>query len=94
MPEMKVMVGIDQDLKDSLPEGIEITAGDTHLMWDANNEDEVGAMRATFDKLRKKGYLAFSVKTEGKNKGGKGVQVTEFDPKATKLILAPPMQGG
>lgn len=90
MPEMKVMVGLDQDLKDALPEGIEITAGDTHLMWDANNDDEVGAMRATFDKLRKKGYLAFAVKA----KGEKGKQVTEFDPTAAKLIMAPPMQGG
>jgi hypothetical protein len=87
---MKVMVGLDQDLKDALPEGIEVTAGDTHLMWDANNEDEVSAMKATFDKLKRKGYLAFAVQA----KGEKGQQVKEFDPKAAKLIMAPPMQGG
>lgn len=87
---MKVMTGLDQDLKDALPPGIEVTAGDTHLMWDANNEDEVSAMRATFDKLRKKGYLAFSIKA----KGEKGTQVEKFDPAAGKLIMAPPMQGG
>lgn len=87
---MKVMVGLDQDLKNDLPEGIEITAGDTNLMWDANNPDEVSAMKATFDKLKKKGYLAFSVRA----KGEKGEQIKEFDPKAAKLIMAPPMQGG
>lgn len=87
---MQVMVGIGQDLVDTLPPGIKATAGDTHLMWDATNEDEIAAMKAAFDKLRKKGYLAFAVAA----KGEKGVQVHEFDPKAAKLIMAPPMAGG
>lgn len=64
--------------------------GDTKLMWDPKNSDEVDAAKATFDKLRKKGYLAYSVEKNG----DKGTVLSEFDPKAEKIILAPPMQGG
>lgn len=84
------MTGVGQDLINDLPPGIEITAGDTSLIWDANNEDEVSAVKATFDKLKKKGYLAFSVRA----KGEKGQQIDGFDPKAGKIIMAPPMAGG
>jgi hypothetical protein len=88
---MKVMTGVGQDLLDALPPGVEVTAGDTRLMWDEKNDDEVSAVKATFEKLKKKGYLAFRVNPEG---GGKGEQIQTFDPKAAKLIMAPPMQGG
>jgi hypothetical protein len=65
--------------------------GDTKVIWDRNNEAEVEAARATFDSLRKKGYMAYSVK--GKN-GDKGEVIREFDPAAERLILAPPLVGG
>lgn len=64
--------------------------GDTRIIWDPDNEHEVAQARKTFDDLRKKRFVAFKVGSGGK----KGEQVTEFDPSAEKLILAPPMAGG
>lgn len=64
--------------------------GDTKKIWDKNNEDEVEDARASFDRLRKKGYLAFHVN----KKGDKGEQMKSFDPDAERMIMVPPMQGG
>lgn len=64
--------------------------GDTKIIWDSDKADEVETARETFDKLRKKGYAAYSVKRDG----DKGEVIKKFDPEAEKLILAPPMVGG
>lgn len=64
--------------------------GDTKLIWDSNNNDEVEAAKATFDRLRAKGYIAFSVK----GNGDKGEVITEFDRNSEKIILAPALRGG
>lgn len=64
--------------------------GDTKLIWDQENEDEVEAAEATFDKLTGKGHKAFRV--DGKGEKDKGMK--KFDSKAEKLILVPPMQAG
>ena len=64
--------------------------GDTKLMWSEDSHEEVEAAKATFDRLRKKGYVAYSVN----KKGDKGEIMTEFDPAAEKIILAPQMKGG
>ena len=66
-------------------------SGDTKVIWDKNNPDEVENARRTFDELRKKGFLAYSV--QGRQ-GDKGELIREFDPEAERLIMAPPMQGG
>jgi len=66
------------------------SSGDTKKIWDKNNEDEVEDARASFDRLRKKGYAAFSV---GKD-GSKDKQIFEFDPDAERMIMVPAMQGG
>ena len=65
-------------------------AGDTKLIWDADNEAEVANARRTFDDLKGKGYIAYKVKKSGKA----GRALTSFDPSAEKIILAPPMAGG
>ena len=71
--------------------------GDSRIMWDPNNADEVAAAKATFDKLTKpksrggQGYMAYKVNPED---ASKGEIVREFDPNAGKLILAPAMVGG
>jgi len=66
------------------------TTGDTKIIWDSENDDEIEAAKETFKKLTKKGYLAFKVK-----KGGdKGEVVKEFDADAERLILSPPIAGG
>jgi hypothetical protein len=64
--------------------------GDTKLIWNPNNTDEVDNARRSFDDLRKKGYLAYRVSADG----SKGEVMTAFDPHAEKVILAPPMRGG
>jgi hypothetical protein len=64
--------------------------GDTKLIWDPDNDVEVASARRTFDDLRAKGFLAYSVDKGGK----KGTVIREFDPDAEKIILAPPMAGG
>ena len=64
--------------------------GDTKVIWDSKNEVEVEVARATFKKLRKKGYLAYTVNKDGTT----GEVITEFDPDAEKIILAPPVAGG
>lgn len=66
------------------------TTGDTKVIWDSGKADEVSAAKKTFDDLKKKGYMAYSVK-----KGGdKGELLHDFDPDAEKIILAPRMVGG
>lgn len=65
--------------------------GDTKVMWDSDNADEVAAAKKTFDDLRAKGFLAFKVVGKA---GDKGEQITKFDPEAERLIMTPPMRGG
>ena len=64
--------------------------GDTKLVWDGDNPDEVSNAKRTFDDLKKKGYVAYSV-AKG---GAKGEVLRTFDPEAEKLIMAPPLVGG
>lgn len=64
--------------------------GDTKIIWDADNKDEVAAAKETFDRLTKKGHKAYMVKKDGEQ----GKIITEFDPAAEKIILAPRMVGG
>lgn len=64
--------------------------GDTKIIWDSENEAEAENARRTFEDLKKKGYLAFSVKERGR----KGELLREFDPEEGKMILTPPMAGG
>jgi hypothetical protein len=64
--------------------------GDTKVIWDRHNEAEVEAARATFDSLRSKGYLAYTVNKDGTT----GEVIRAFDPTAEKIILSPPMAGG
>ena len=64
--------------------------GDTKIIWDSAQEAEVDAARATFDDLKKKGYLAYSVN----KKGDKGEVMKKFDPDAERIIMAPPLVGG
>lgn len=64
--------------------------GDTKTMWDKNNPDEVKQAEKTFNKLKKKNYIAYNVTKTGK----KGEIMHTFDPKAEKVIMVPPVVGG
>jgi hypothetical protein len=63
--------------------------GDTQIRWDRGLASEVEHARQAFDN-RPRGYVAYRV-TEG---GKKGEVISDFDPTAEKIILAPPMKGG
>ncbi len=93
MSEMSVLVGPGRAdfWKDMFPPGTVITPGDTKIMWNSGNSDEVEAAKSTFDKLVAKGFIAF--KAEGRN-GEKGEKLTKWDPNAERLILVPKIQGG
>lgn len=78
-------------LKEMCPPETEIRMGDTKIIFDSTKPDEVDAARATFNKLTGKGYRAF--KAEGE-KGIAGTSITEFDPKAERLIFVPRIAGG
>lgn len=65
-------------------------SGDLKIIWSEDNEDEVEAAREQFDKLKKKGFAAFSVKKGGE----KGEIVTKFDASIEKLIMVPGLAGG
>ena len=95
--EMRVMQGAHhQSIRDMLDEHltgdmkVEGGRGDLRVTWNARDTDEVEAARKQFDDLRAKSFLAFAVGDDGE----KGNQITEFDPQAQKIILAPPMAGG
>lgn len=64
--------------------------GDTKLIWDAANADEVDAAKAQYEKLVGKGFSAYSVK----KKGGRGKLIEAFDKTAERIILCPPITGG
>lgn len=64
--------------------------GDTKIIWDAKNVDEVAAAKVQFDTLRRKGFLAYKVN----KKGEAGEMITEFDATAERIILSPPLVGG
>ena len=64
--------------------------GDTKVLWDPKNEDEVEAAEEQFDNLIEKGFTAYAVKKDGE----RGRKITEFNPKAGKIIMIPVIVGG
>jgi hypothetical protein len=64
--------------------------GDTRVLWDPTNADEISAAKAMFDSLKKKGYLAYSVKKNGEQ----GEVVRSFDATEGKIIMTPQLVGG
>jgi hypothetical protein len=66
------------------------TEGDQKVIWDPSNDDQTEVAEMTFDKLKKKKYLAFSVD----KKGDKKKEIKKFDPKAGAIIMTPPIAGG
>lgn len=64
--------------------------GDTKFIWDQAAQAEVDEAKATFERMKKKGYVAYKVD----HRGEKGEVIDRFDPTAEKLIMAPQMKGG
>lgn len=65
-------------------------SGDSRFMWSKDNADEVSAAKSTFQRLKEKGYDAFKVLADGT----RGEKISEFDPSAEKVIMAPRLVGG
>lgn len=64
--------------------------GDSKTIWNPNNDAEVEVAHNTFNTLKAKGYIAYRVNASG----DKGEIMTEFDPLAEKMIMAPALRGG
>lgn len=65
--------------------------GDTRIMWDPKDKDEVASAKAAFDAAKGKGMLAYKVDDEG---GRTGEVIREFDKKAGKIIMVRQPVGG
>jgi len=102
------MLDTEQEIRDALPSWYEprsekerqdgdcelalmCTLGDWKLLWDPNDKTETRAAEEAFNNLRKKGYLAFKA---AKNWKKEGTQIRKFDPKAERILMAPPLRGG
>jgi hypothetical protein len=66
-------------------------SGDTRLMWDPRNTEELAAARAAFNNAKSNGMLAYGVKKSGKSDGE---VIRNFDPQLGKIIMVRPLQGG
>jgi len=65
--------------------------GDTKVIWDPKNDDEVEAAEAQFNSLTKKGFSAFEVGVSGRKTSRR---VDEFNPDMGKVIMVPKAAGG
>jgi hypothetical protein len=69
------------------------STGDTRIMWDPRNADEVDIAKAAFKKAKDKGMVAYAVdQTTGEKVDGEVIR--EFDPARGKIIMAPQLVGG
>lgn len=66
--------------------------GDTRIMWDPTNKDEVDAAKAAYDTAKSKGMLSYLVSTADPSKPGEVVH--SFPKKAGKLIMVRQTAGG
>lgn len=64
--------------------------GHTKIIWDEDDAESVKQARRTFDELKAKRYLAYSVEKGGE----KGEVLHSFDPGLEAMILSPPVVGG
>jgi len=64
--------------------------GDTKVIWDKDNADEVEAAEDQFDTLINKGFVAYAVTKSGEA----GKKIKKFLAKAGKIIMIPPIAGG
>jgi len=64
------------------------STGDTKVAWDKDNPDEVAAAKAMFERLKGKGYLAYS------KKGDSREQIRAFNPGLEQIVMKPQLVGG
>lgn len=66
-------------------------SGDSKIIWDPDNDDEVEGAEAQFDILVDKGFKAYKV---GKDHKKTGKPLKKFSPSAGKIIMVPAIAGG
>ena len=66
------------------------STGDTRIMWDPRNKEEVKLAQDAFNSAKAKGMLAYMVSDDG----SAGEVIRDFDKKAGKIIMARQTQGG
>jgi hypothetical protein len=64
--------------------------GHTTIEWNSEVAVETEVARASFDKLTKAGYQAFSVGDDDE----RGARMKSFDPTAEKILMVPQLVGG
>lgn len=67
------------------------STGDTKIIWDPDNDDEVDAAKSQFEILKEKGFSIFKVGKDHEKTGGK---LKSFPKAAAKLIAVPALVGG
>jgi hypothetical protein len=65
-------------------------SGDERITWNSNDQLDTARAKKIFDDLIASGHLAFRIK-DGSTKGE---QISEFDPKAQRLLMSPALRGG
>ena len=68
------------------------SSGDTRIMWDPRNQDEIDIAKAAFKKAKDKGMVAYAVDDKGEKREGEVIR--EFDATRGKIIMAPQLVGG
>ncbi len=71
----------------SIPDPVE---GDLRVEWDPNNAEQVDLAREAFNRAHQRRMTAYRLAPGG----GRGEQMTEFDPAAEAILMAPQMVGG
>lgn len=66
--------------------------GDTRIMWDPANADEVATAKAAFKKGQDKKMLAYRVDPDSGNRTGEVIR--HFDETAGKIIMVKQTVGG
>lgn len=66
--------------------------GDTRLMWDPRNADEVATARAAFDAAKGRGMMAYAVDALSGERTGEVIRT--FDETQGKIIMVRQLQGG
>jgi hypothetical protein len=90
MGEMRILTSYKkEEILAQFPNSMK-RAGDSKVVFDPENEDEVKVAKEQFNSLIKKKFTCYSVGKDGE----KDKKVTKFDPKAAMYIFVPPIIGG
>lgn len=82
----KAQLGPDEGIMSCLDH-----TGDYEVTWNRRKAVEVELARTTFDKLKRDGYTAYKVKSDGETRG---VAIEAFDPGVERMVMVPPLAGG